>query len=196
MFALRFQTKEDLDATLSEIIFGTTHPLPGEFFKFGNLSSKDASSKFLDFQSKSLSQFTFRESRFLSTCRIFVDPNLNKCRHVFIRNDATHSFLQPTYNGPFLVLDKNPKYFSVLRNTKEYAVSIDRLKVGNLLMNFHKQENKPVTNMPTISSNTQLISKPESRERLPQTKRLTRFTKTQKVEKTKEVSRLCARIIG
>ena len=94
-----------------------------------------------------------------------MDPHLNKCRHVFIRNDATHSFLQPTHDGPFLVLHKNSKYFIVLRNTKEYTVSIDRLKADNLLIDFHDQENELVTNMPSISSNTRLIPKPESRER-------------------------------
>ena len=116
MLALRSQTEEDLNATLSEIVFGTNLRLPGEFFEFGNISSEDASSKFFDSQSKFRSQFKYGESRFLSTRRSFVDPNLNKCRHVFIRNDATHSSLQPTYDGSFLVLNKNPKYFTVLRN--------------------------------------------------------------------------------
>ena len=114
-----------------------------------------------------------------------MDPNLNKRRHVFIRKDATHSSLQPTHDGPFLVLHKNSKYFIVLRNVKGYTVSIDILKAGNLLMDFHKQENEPVTNMPSIPSNTQLIPKSESRERSPQTKRLTRFTRTRQVKTPK-----------
>ena len=79
-----------------------------------------------------------------------MDPNLNKCRHVFKGNDATHSSLQPAYDGPFLVLDKNPKYFIVLRNAKEYTVSIERIKAGNFLIDFHKQENGPSTNMSSI----------------------------------------------
>ena len=49
-------------------------------------------------------------------------------------------------------------------------------------MDFHKQENKPFTNMPSILGNTQLIPKPESRERSPQTKRLTRFTRTRQLK--------------
>ena len=146
-------------------------------------SSEDALSTFLDSQSKFLSQFEYRESRFPSTRRSFVDPNLNKCQHAFTRNDATHSFPQPTYDVPFLVLNKNPKYFTVLRNDKEYTDFIDRLKTGHLLMDFYKQENKPVTNMLSILGNTQLIPKPESRERSPQTKRLTRFTRIRQVKK-------------
>ena len=104
---------------------------------------------------------------------------------MFIRNNATHSSLQPTYDGPFLVFNKNPKYFSVLRNAKEYTVSVDRLKAGNLLVDFHKLENKSVTNMPSISDNTQLIPQPESRELLSRGKRLTRFTKTRQVKTPK-----------
>ena len=178
MLALRSQTKEDVDATSSEIVFGTNLRLPKEFFEFGNISSKDALSKFLNSQSKFYSQFRYCESRFPSTRRSFVDPNLNKCRNVFIRNDATHSSLQPTYDRPFLVSNKNQKYFTVLRNDKECKVSINRLKACNLLMDFHKQQTKPVANMPSISGNTQLTSKPESRERSLQTKILTRFTRT------------------
>ena len=52
-------------------------------------------------------------------------------------------------------------------------------------MDFHKHENEPVTNMPSISGNTPLIPKPESRDRSPQTKRLTRFTITRQVKTPK-----------
>ena len=48
MLALRSQTKEDSDATSSEIVFGTNLRLPGEFFESGFISSKDSSSKFFD----------------------------------------------------------------------------------------------------------------------------------------------------
>ena len=113
LLALPSQTKEDSDATSSEIVFGTNLRLLGKFFGSGTLSSKNSSSKFLDFQSKFLSQFKYRGNRFPSTRRSFVNPNSNKCRHVFIRNDATHSSLQPTYDGPFLVPNKNPKYFTI-----------------------------------------------------------------------------------
>ena len=54
-------------------------------------------------------------------------------------------------------------------------------------MDFHKQENKLVTDMPSISGNTQLISKPQFRECSPQTKRLTRFTITRQVKTLKRL---------
>ena len=103
LLALRSKTKEDLDASSSEIVFGTNLRLPGEFFKSGTISSEDLSSKFLDSQRKFLSQFKYRESRFPSTRRSFVDPNLNKCRHVFIRNDANRLHTRTVfkcYDGP------------------------------------------------------------------------------------------------
>ena len=59
MLALRSQTKEDLDASSSEIAFGTNLRLSGEFFESGTISSKDSSSKFLDSQRKFLSQFKY-----------------------------------------------------------------------------------------------------------------------------------------
>ena len=69
LLALRSQTKEDLDASSSEIVFGTNFRLPGEFFESGTISSKDSSSKFLDSQRKFLSQFKYCESRFPFTRR-------------------------------------------------------------------------------------------------------------------------------
>ena len=57
LLVLRSQTKDDLDATSTDIVFGTNLRLPGKFFESGTILSKDSSSKFLDSQSKFLSQF-------------------------------------------------------------------------------------------------------------------------------------------
>ena len=67
---------------------------------------------------------------------MLFDPQLNHCRHVFIRNDAVRSPLHPTYDSPFKVLYRTPKYFKVLKNCKGYTVSVDKLKAANLLTDF------------------------------------------------------------
>ena len=55
---------------------------------------------------------------------IFVPQNLDKCTHVFVQNDA-RTGLEPVYNGPFKVLKRNEKFFTIEGNK---TVSIDRTK--------------------------------------------------------------------
>ena len=58
----------------------------------------------------------------------FVHEDLTDCTHVFVRNDAKKPPLQPTYNGPFKVVDCKPRHLLSLVTMVEQIVSIDRLK--------------------------------------------------------------------
>ena len=59
----------------------------------------------------------------------FVHKDLQNCTHVFIRRDAWKTPLQPTYDGPFRVIDRKDRYFVVsLNNSRQNALSINRLK--------------------------------------------------------------------
>ncbi len=62
----------------------------------------------------------------------FVDPNLQSCSHVFVRCDRLKKPLQPPYNGPFEVLRRGEKTFSLQMNGKVETVSVDRLKAASL----------------------------------------------------------------
>ena len=52
----------------------------------------------------------------------------------YVRIDATKPPLVRPYAGPFEIVEKNPKYFVILRKGKHEKVSVDRLKpaFGNL----------------------------------------------------------------
>ena len=59
----------------------------------------------------------------------FVHKDLNDCTHVYVRNDAKKPSLQPTYDGPFKVVDRKSHYFVIAHNDgRTDTVSIDRLK--------------------------------------------------------------------
>ena len=47
---------------------------------------------------------------------------------MFLRVDAVKRPLTPPYDGPFLVLDRDPKTFTILKNNKNTVVSVDRVK--------------------------------------------------------------------
>ena len=50
------------------------------------------------------------------------------CTHAFVRHDAICKPLQQPYDGPFTVIKRTDKHFTIHRNNHEEAVSINRLK--------------------------------------------------------------------
>lgn len=53
---------------------------------------------------------------------------MDSCTHVFIRHDGVKKSLQSNYDGPFEVISKHPKFFTVKVKGKSEQISIDRLK--------------------------------------------------------------------
>jgi len=64
----------------------------------------------------------------LSTSKSEVSDALSSCSHVFIRHDAIKRSLQPPFTGPFPVIKRSPKYYTVTVNGRQQTVSSDRLK--------------------------------------------------------------------
>ena len=58
----------------------------------------------------------------------YVPRALQQATHVYVRHDAVKSLLQRPYDGPFLVIQRNDKFFTLNKNGCRDAVSIDRLK--------------------------------------------------------------------
>ena len=183
MLTLRSQIKRDLDCRSCEIVFGLQLRLPGDFFEFTKAHTYP-SSQFVTAQQKFLSKFQYREPRFPTECKTYIDPHLNQCKHVSIRNDAVRSPLQPTYDGPFKEVQRTPKYFKVIRNAKDYTVSVDRLKAATFLTNFLQSDETRMTNNQIISGNDQHVSHPTSRENKQRSYQVhrTNFTRTRQIK--------------
>ena len=58
-----------------------------------------------------------------------MSDKLSTATHVFVRRDAVRKPLQPPYDGPYLVLKRTDKHFTVSRHD---TVSVDRLKPAYL----------------------------------------------------------------
>ena len=52
--------------------------------------------------------------------------------HVFIRHNAIRKSLQPPYDGPFKVIKRAAKFYTILVNGHQQTISLDRLKLAHI----------------------------------------------------------------
>jgi hypothetical protein len=68
-----------------------------------------------------------------------LPQTLQEAKMVFVRNDGPKKPLAPLYSGPYLVLDKNPHYFTVQLGDKADRIAVTRLQPA-----FVPQDTQPV----------------------------------------------------
>jgi histidinol phosphatase-like PHP family hydrolase len=133
LLGLRAVFRDDLQATPSELVFGRGIRLPGDFLS----PTRDALADpdFVKIFKSMMHQLTPTPTsrRPGKSTNFFVHPDLQQASHVFLRYDAVRTPLRPPYDGPFLVLERAPKNFRIMKNGKETVVSIDRLKPAYFL---------------------------------------------------------------
>ena len=81
-----------------------------------------------------------KKARPLADNSPFIEKDLFTCKSVWIRNNAAKSSLEPRYTGPYLVIDRSDKYFTVLTDNGSVAVCIDRLKTAYDLPESHSND--------------------------------------------------------
>lgn len=126
LLGLRVAYKPDIDASPAELVYGTTLRIPGEFFNDSTPTTID---------SEALNKFreTMRDLRPTNTAhhavpKLFMSKDLATATHVFVRNDTIRPSLSHPYDGPFKIIKRNEKYFSISMRGRNSNISIDRLK--------------------------------------------------------------------
>jgi len=71
--------------------------------------------------------------------------SLQKCTHIFIHESPIKSNLSPAYSGPYLVLSRNDKVFTILKDERAIKVSINNVKPGFLANNLAVSAPEPYT---------------------------------------------------
>ena len=127
LLGIRTTLKQDLKCTTAEMVYGTTLRLPGEFFSHSAVHN-DINPTSYPMQLKTLMQniipsFTCQQQR-----KTHIHPNLLTCTFVFVRHDPVKKSLQPPYDGPFQVLRRHDKHYTLDICGKEKVISLDRLK--------------------------------------------------------------------
>ena len=149
LLGIRTASKDDLKCSSAEMVYGTTLRLPGELFVCKHSDTTTDPLSYVD-TPKSLNSLT--------NSIPFVHKELSKCTHVFVQNDSRKPPLQPTYDGPFQVISRGPRYVVIMRkNTRTDTTSIDRLKPAHIeLSTSLSPDTSPsqLVHTPTLSSPT------------------------------------------
>ena len=74
--------------------------------------------------------------------------------HVFVRHDRVHTSLQPPYDGPFKVVKRSEKFYTLDINGHKDTVSLDHLKLAYSEDAPEPTTFEPSPSMPTHSDDT------------------------------------------
>lgn len=131
LLGLRSSLREDSNSSIAQMLYGTHIRLPGEFF-IGPTTETEPGT-FVSNLQQHMQQLRPVEVNHKTSRTVFIHKDLKDCTHVFLRVDKVKKSLQPPYEGPFKVIAKTDKYFSVSIRNRIVNVSIDRLKPAYLL---------------------------------------------------------------
>ncbi|BHF82345.1 hypothetical protein SprV_0802548200 [Sparganum proliferum] len=119
--------KSDLGCSATELVFGTTLRLPGEMITATSRGADETPDNLVH----RLRQFMRSLSPVPPRTPVtgsYVEKDLGKCTHVFVRCDRVRQPLESPYEGPFRVLARNAKTCRILRGDKENVDTICRVK--------------------------------------------------------------------
>ncbi|KAI5718458.1 hypothetical protein M8J77_021475 [Diaphorina citri] len=136
LLGLRTSIIPDINMSPAELVYGENIKLAGDFFEANSSPPGDLSTFVFNLKEtiRNLKPVPVQNH---SKKSVFIHPELQNASHVFVRVDAVKKPLQPTYDGPFLVLRRDPKFFELEYLDGKKVVSIDRLKPAFLLDSLH-----------------------------------------------------------
>ncbi|XP_064467749.1 uncharacterized protein LOC135378603 [Ornithodoros turicata] len=134
LLGIRTALKADIGCSASELVYGTPLRLPGEFITPVPAAKIPDPANYAHQLQQFMATLRAVQPRALDNDASFVSPEMESCSHVFLRHDAVRKSLQPPYDGPYRVLKRSRKHFTILINGRTEVVSVDRLKpaiIGN-----------------------------------------------------------------
>ena len=121
MLGIRTAPEDDLNCSAAEMVFGSTLTLPGEFISPTHRQRDAPTTKFFP-----------TNTGFHGNSKCAPIQALDTAAFEFIRVDRHKTPLCRPYEGPFRVIRKVDKTFTIARKKKEEGVSMDRLKSAYL----------------------------------------------------------------
>ena len=125
LLGLRTAPKDDMGASVAEMVYGASLAVPGAFFAPGG---GPEASEHLQRMRDIAGRMVPAPDAWHNTRSDTHSPRLAEAEFVFIRRDGSHGPLQTPYTGPYRVLERKEKYFRLQCGEREETVSVDRLK--------------------------------------------------------------------
>ena len=171
LLGLRSSIREDVNTIPAELVYGTIR-LPTDFFQNSNeLMPNDDFVKNLKSKMNMLKPVDVKHK---SNRAVFLHKNLENCTHVFVRNDAVKKPLQQPYDGPYRVIKKTNKVFTVDINGCTKVISIDRIKPAFMFNDEIIEEPSNVTIQLKQNSNAPINRNTRLSTRIPRKVRFSR----------------------
>lgn len=131
LLALRNTVKPAVGLVLSEMVYGMALRLPGEMFH--PAPSEEQPPELIVTLRDVMAQLRPIPDANHSKRSVFVPKHLNEVSHVFLRIDASQPPLQPRFEGPYPVLDRQDNMIKIQLGNRSSWVSIDRLKPAYII---------------------------------------------------------------
>lgn len=151
LLGMRNSWKEDIQATPAELVYGEALQLPGQFISMQvDFTTADVT-EYANRLRRHMASLTPKPAAWHSTSPFYVPRDLHSCSHVFLRRDHVRRSLEPPYAGPYKVLQRHEKYFTIEIRGKPSNVSVDRLKPAFIARDEAQHE---ITRADTTNTNT------------------------------------------
>ena len=160
--AINNQVCDNNDFTPYQMVFGQAARLPGTFF------FKDDGDENPSLQSvAAMKQFSEnmrhlqRSARKQKISNAYVNPDLFTVPEILVRDDGNKAPLSKLYTGPFAVIAKTSKYFTIDTDRGAKNISVDRLKPFYRLPSDDHQSGQNVTDDESVCENRGELSDAE-----------------------------------
>jgi hypothetical protein len=131
LLGIRTAFKEDLQASVAELVYGEPLRIPGELLT-PTADPVDSAHLITQLRQYMASLRPIPATRHASPAT-FVHSDLEKCSHVFLWQGTTRRALEPPYSGPYQVPSRKEKTMQVLVRGRLVTVSPDRVKPAYML---------------------------------------------------------------
>ncbi|XP_059098329.1 uncharacterized protein LOC131892540 [Tigriopus californicus] len=126
LFGIRCPPKDDIQMSPAQLLYGASLKVPGALCLHPN-DQTTPTQHFRNLRER-LAHLVPPASQFHGKPNSFVPPLLHTCPFVWVRVDRVQSSLEPPYQGPIAVLQRQPKSFLRDMDDKKRHVSLDQLK--------------------------------------------------------------------